>query len=310
MEYVKKVKIIAEVGCNHKGDLNIAKEMIVTAATFCKVDVIKFQKRNPRELLSDAQFNAPHPNLDNAYGKTYGEHREFLEFNIEQHIQLKKWCEEFGIEYSTSVWDVTSAKQIAKLQPKMIKVPSASNLHWEMLAVLAGAFAGEIHISLGMTTQKEESEIVEFFYKNNRLQDVVLYACTSGYPVEHEDLCLLEISRLKKMYDSKVKAIGFSGHHNGIAADIAAVTLGAELIERHYTLNRTWKGTDHAASLEPDGLRRLVRDTNDVLNALKYKKVDILSIEKPQRDKLKWQGIKNEPPVIDYSKIASVSLYE
>jgi N-acetylneuraminate synthase len=285
----KKVKIIAEVGCNHKGDLAIAREMIITAATFCKVDVIKFQKRNPKELLSQAQYNASHPNSYNAYGKTYGEHREFLEFNLDQHKQLKEWCEEFNIEYSSSVWDVTSAKQLVSLNPKLIKVPSPSNLHWEMLAVLAAGFEGEIHISLGMTTKKEEAEIVEFFANKNRLKDVVFYACTSGYPVEFEDLCLLEIDRLKKLYESSVKAIGFSGHHNGIAADIAAMTLGVSWIERHYTLNRTWKGTDHAASLEPDGLRRLVRDISNIGLALTYKNSELLQVELPQRDKLKWQ---------------------
>ena len=122
-----KPVIIAEAGCNHMGQMGIAKDLIETAAHFCKADVIKFQKRCPRELLTKEQYNAPHPNPANAYGDTYGAHREFLEFTAEQHGQLKAWCEKAGIIYSSSVWDLTSAKEIAALRPKMIKIPSACN---------------------------------------------------------------------------------------------------------------------------------------------------------------------------------------
>ena len=108
----RKPRMIAEIGCNHKGDMEIAKEMIKMAAIYCHADVVKFQKRCVKELLTPEQYNAPHPNPAFAYGKTYGEHREFLEFDLEQHAQLKAWCEEFGITYSTSVWDLTSAKEI------------------------------------------------------------------------------------------------------------------------------------------------------------------------------------------------------
>ena len=119
----KKPYIIAEAGCNHKGEMSIARDLIATAALFCKADAIKFQKRCVRELLTPEQYNAPHPNPANSYGKTYGEHREFLEFTADQHRQLKEWCEEFGITYSTSVWDLTSAKEITALNPKFIKIP-------------------------------------------------------------------------------------------------------------------------------------------------------------------------------------------
>jgi N-acetylneuraminate synthase len=282
-------KIIAEIGCNHKGDMAIAKEMIGVAATFCKVDAIKFQKRNSRELLTEQQYNAPHPNPMHSYGATYGEHREFLELSVDQHRQLMEWCQFFGVEYGTSVWDVTSAREIASLNPKFIKVPSASNLHFEMLGWLCGEYGGEIHLSLGMTSKEEEDTIVRFFEEKKRAGDLVLYACTSGYPVEFEDLCLREIVRLKGQMGHRVKEIGFSGHHLGIAADIAAITLGATWVERHFTLDRTWKGTDHAASLEPDGMRRLSRDIRNVAKALTYKSSDILPVEEVQRVKLKWQ---------------------
>ena len=283
------VKVIAEVGCNHRGELSTAKEMIATAAIFCKADYVKFQKRNNHELLTPEQYAAPHPNPVNAYGSTYGEHRERLEFTVEQHLELMAHCKELGIGYSTSVWDVTSAREMAATQPEFLKVPSASNLHWDMLDVLADEFGGGVHVSLGMTTKDEQARIVEFFEKKGRARDVVLYACTSGYPVAAEDVCLLEISRLQKEFGGIVGSIAFSGHHLGIAIDMAALTLGAEWIERHFTLDRTWKGTDHSASLEPDGLRRLVRDGKAVSAALSLKSQDLLPVEIETRRKLKWE---------------------
>lgn len=279
--------VIAEIGCNHKGDMTVAKELIATAAMFCKVDAVKFQKRTVRELLTDAEYNAPHPNPMHSYGETYGLHREFLEFSVAQHRQLIDWCKQFGVEYATSVWDSTAAKEMAALNPGMLKIPSASNLDFEMLGWLCDNFGGEIHVSLGMTDRKEEEQIISFFEKWDRNTDVVLYACTSGYPVPFEDICLLEIERLQKSYGHRVKSIGFSGHHLGIAADIGALALGAEVFERHFTLDRTWKGTDHAASLEPDGLRRLKRDLENVTKALTRKEQPILAIEAVQRKKLK-----------------------
>ncbi len=288
MEY-RKPFVIAEAGCNHMGQIEIAHEMIRTAAVFCKADAIKFQKRCPKELLTEEQYNAPHPNPANSFGATYGAHREFLEFTVEQHALLKKWCEEEGIIYSTSVWDLTSAKEIASLNPEFIKIPSACNTHYEMLNWLCENYKGEIQLSFGMTTHEEEEAIVKLFEDKGRAKDLVIFDCTSGYPVPFKDVCLLEILRLKEKFGSRVKSIGFSGHHLGISVDIAAYTLGANVIERHYTLDRTWKGTDQAASLEPDGIRRLARDLNAVHDALTYKSQEILPIEEVQRAKLKYR---------------------
>lgn len=284
---MKPAKVMAEIGCNHKGEMEIAKELIKIAKIFCNADVIKLQKRNNRELLTPEQYDTPHPNPANSYGDTYGAHREFLEFNVEQHAELKAFCEDLGIVYSTSVWDLTSAKEIASLNPELIKIPSACNNNYEMLGWLCENYKGEIHVSTGMTTKGEIDDLVEFFVSKGRNQDVVIYNCTSGYPVPFQDVCLLDILTLKEKYADKVKSIGFSGHHLGIAVDVAAHALGAEWIERHYTLDRTWKGTDHAASLEPDGMRKLVRDLKAVNQTLTHKQKDILDIEKVQRDKLK-----------------------
>src|SRR5690606_842279 len=138
--------VVAEVGCNHMGKMDLAREMIVIAATFAKCGYVKFQKRNNRELLTPEEYAAPHPNPMHAYGASYGEHREYLEFDLDQHRQLQRWCSQFGIGYACSVWDLTSAREIAVLQPDYIKIPSACNLRFDMLRELARNFRGDLHI--------------------------------------------------------------------------------------------------------------------------------------------------------------------
>lgn len=290
MKKYQKPIIISEIGCNHKGDMNIAKELIKLSKD-AGCSVAKFQKRNSKELLTPEQYNSPHPNQNNAYGYTYGEHREALEFTKDQHLELKNYCDEIGIEYSTSVWDMTSAKEICSLNPNFIKVPSACNNYFEMLKILRDDYKGDVHISFGMTYKKEEEEIIKFFEETNQAKNrLVIYSCTSGYPVPFEDICLLEITTLITKYQDRVKDIGFSGHHLGIAIDVAAYTLGATYIERHFTKDRTWKGTDHAASLEFSGMQRLCRDLNATHVSLTYKSEEILDIEKVQREKLKYRS--------------------
>lgn len=293
------VKIIAEIGCNHRGDLDTAKELIRVAAQVCNADIAKFQKRTNHELLSKQEYDRPHPVPENAYGATYGAHREFLEFDVEQHRELIETCTSYGIEYSTSVWDLTSAKQMASLNPPLLKIPSATNQHFELQGFLCENYGGEIHVSTGMSTGDEIFKLVQFYEERGRAKDLVVYSCTSGYPVAFEEICLYEIRNLMERFGARVKGIGFSGHHLGIAADVGALAVGRVMeaqghgrfthIERHFTLDRTWKGTDHSASLEPDGLRRLCRDIKHVDCALAYKATEILPVEQVQRDKLKWK---------------------
>ena len=280
---------MAEIGCNHMGQLEIAKELLELAKK-CGCKYAKFQKRNPKELLTSQQYALPHPVPYNSYGATYGEHREFLEFTLEQHRELKAHADEIGIGYSCSVWDVTSAREIVSLNPDLIKVGSPSNMHWEMMKVLREEYSGDVHISTGMTTHEEIEEIVQFWEqgKGECKRRVVLYNCTSGYPVPFDDVCMLELVELRKKYAHRVKALRFSGHHNGVAIDIAAYALGAVWNERHFTKDRTWKGTDHAASLEPGGMERLVRDLRATWKCMSLKKQEILPIEAIQREKLKW----------------------
>ena len=283
----KEPKVIAEIGCNHKGSIVIAKELIDLAKK-SGANYVKFQKRKNKELLTEEQYNAPHPNPYNSYGNTYGEHREFLEFDVNQNKELKEYCDKIGITYSTSVWDVTSAKEMITFNPEFLKVPSACNNNFEMLKVLRDEFKGQVQLSIGMTSKQEVEEIIKFFEETDQAKSrLLVYSCTSGYPVPAEDVALLEINWLYENYGDRINEIGFSGHHLGIALDIAAYTLGARWIERHFTKDRTWKGTDHAASLEPGGLSKLTRDLLSTYKALNYKNEEILPIESVQREKLK-----------------------
>ncbi|SHL51386.1 MULTISPECIES: N-acetylneuraminate synthase family protein [Roseobacteraceae] len=292
------VQVIAEIGCNHKGDLDLAKELIRVAAEECGADVAKFQKRCNRELLTRLEYTTPHPVPQNAYGPTYGAHREFLEFDVDQHRELIETCKAHGIAYSTSVWDLTSAREMAALGPMMLKIPSATNQHFDLQDYLCRHFEGEIHVSTGMSTGREIADLVAFYEDRGRAKDLVIYSCTSGYPVAFGDVCLFEIRNLMERYGTRVKSIGFSGHHLGIGTDVAALAVGRMMeaegwgrfshIERHFTLDRSWKGTDHAASLEPDGLRQLCRDIREVDQTLAMKPEEILPVEQVQRDKLKW----------------------
>jgi sialic acid synthase len=278
------VYVIAEIGCNHMGDMVIAKEMIDVAAKYCKVNAVKFQKRNPKTCLTEEQYNAPHPVPQNSYGNTYGEHRERLEFTSEQHEELVKYCRQAGIDYGVSVWDVESLYDMLAIEPDFIKIPSAKNNDQELMMLAFNLVKQPLHVSMGMTSKYEEIEIYQRV--RQRTDDTIIYACTSGYPVAFEDVCLGEIKRLQARF--KGIPIGYSGHHLGIAVDVAAMVLGAQYIERHFTLDRAWKGTDHAASLEPDGLRRLVRDLDHVGQALRLKpEIGFLKVEAEQRGKLK-----------------------
>jgi N-acetylneuraminate synthase len=287
---MKQARLIAEIGCNHMGDMVLAKELISVARHYCQVDVVKFQKRDVGTWAErfPELYSTPHPNSANSYGETYKAHREFLEFDLQQHKELKAYCDVIGIAYSTSVWDIVSAQEIASLAPELIKIPSAANTNTEMLSWLCDNYQGEIHLSVGMTTKGEVEEVVTLFERKDRAKDLVLYHCTSGYPVAYQDTCLLEIISLIEKYGKTVKEIGFSGHHIGIAVDAAAYTLGATTIERHFTLDKQLKGTDHSASLEPHELQQLKRDLRALQESLNYKQKDILAVEVVQRKKLKW----------------------
>ena len=275
-----KCKVVSELCCNHSGEINIAKEMI-KISKLCGADYIKFQKRNSEKAVPKHIQNQPHPCPMHSFGETYLEHRRNLEFSLDQHKELKDLCDEADIGYSSSVWDEDSARDIISLNPDFIKIPSAMNENYSLLDIVFNEYGGDVHLSLGMISKKDKEKL---FNKVIKWEDrIVVYHTTSGYPVSFNELYLLEILELKKVFDR----VGFSGHHLGLAVDISAYTLGAEWVERHFTLDRTKKGTDNAASLEPMGLQKLCRDLKAVHKSLKYKDLDYTEDEKVNKEKLK-----------------------
>ena len=283
---MRPVKIVAEIGCVHLGKLDRAKEL-ASLVKLCGADYIKTQKRNPEESTPLHMRDKPHPNQLFSYGKTYLEHRKNLELTIEEHAKLKEYCESIGLAYSSSVWDITSAKEIISLNPDFIKVPSACNQHWEMMNILRDDYKGKIHISSGMTTPEESLKLIDWMSKIG--DRIVYYHCTSKYPCDFDNLYLLEIKKMQSLTKYGIE-VGFSNHGKGIAADIAAYMLGAEWIERHFVDDRLLHHTDAAASLEPNGLQKLCRDLKAVRRALRNKPESMDDEELSQRHKLKFSG--------------------
>jgi sialic acid synthase len=281
--------VVAEIGCNHKGSLEIALELIASAAK-CGAHIAKFQKRNNKECLPREIYFGPHPNPQNAYGLTYGEHREFLELSINDHYLLKKECEKYAIEYSCTPFDLTSAREILELSPAHVKISSFHNNFEKLVEFIATQYESLIHVSLGMTTIKEKTRLMEILEYNDRLDDTIIYWCTSSYPCPPHNLYLNEIIKLKEEYGSRIRGLGFSGHHDGIAMDLIALSFGATYFERHFTLDHNWKGTDHKTSLQPEGLVRLIRDLRSGELAMSFKARDITQEEEHNRNFHKYKG--------------------
>lgn len=279
-------KLVAECCCNHMGDFDLALKMI-DEVSISGADFAKFQKWDPEFALSHDQYHASHPNSHHSFGAPYGIHRKNLEFSKEQHFALKQYCKDKNVRYSCSVFDHMSAKQICDVNPEYIKIPSQKNLKSGIYDVVCKEFEGQIHLSTGMTSDEQLKRLIDVLDKYGALNRIVLYATTSSYPCAYDQLNLLRIAEYKNRFGEKLAAIGFSGHHNGIAADIAAITLGAEYVERHFTLDRTMKGTDHAASLEPQGLTKLKRDMMNVHSALRHRPAGILDTELEAYNKVK-----------------------
>jgi N-acetylneuraminate synthase len=279
-EQFSKCKVVAEIGCVHLGQFSRAKELI-QLARLCGANYAKFQKRNPDECIPESLKHKPHPNQTFAHGATYLEHRHNLELSVDQHRELKEYAESIGIGYSSSVWDITSAHEIISLKPDFIKIGSPSNRNNELISLLYDEYDGYVHISLGMATKKEIAALVESL-PPDAPERTVLYHCTSEYPCPFDRLYLLDIQYLIKGYGF---VVGFSNHGYGIASDIAAWVLGAKWIERHFVDDRTLKHTDAAASLEPEGLRRVCRDLDHVHRAMQYKE-EMTDEEWKQRSKL------------------------
>jgi len=245
--------VIAEIGHNHQGNLKIALDMIKKAAE-CGVNAVKFQKRDNKTLYTKAMYNKPYDNPD-SFGLTYGEHREFLEFDWDEYVTLKKYAEENNVEFMCTAFDFSSVDFLEKLGITSYKIASGDLTNIPLIEYIAKT-GKPIFLSTGGGTIEEIRMAYETICKYH--DKVCIMHATCGYPTDYPDLNLSAITTLKKEFPNAI--IGYSGHDNGILAAVVAYMLGATVAEKHFTMNHSWKGTDHKFSLEPEGMRKQVRD--------------------------------------------------
>ncbi len=245
--------VIAEIGHNHQGDLSQAIKLIRAAAT-AGASAAKFQKRFNKTLFTPSAFNQPY-NSENAFGETYGQHREFLEFGEPEYKACILEARKNGITFFATAFDFSSADFLEQLDVPLYKIASGDLQNTPLLKYVA-KFNKPMIISTGGATFEMIDIAVNAIreYHNN----FAILQCTASYPASFNQLNLRVISALRDRYPENI--IGYSGHDNGIAMALAAYVLGARVIEKHFTLNRSLKGTDHAFSLEPPGLTKMVRD--------------------------------------------------
>ena len=245
--------VIAEIGHNHQGSVEKAKELF-TEAKATGAHAVKLQKRDNRGLYTRDMFNKPYEN-ENSYGSTYGEHREYLEFGRAEYQELKAFAADIGITFFATAFDLASADFLAELDMPAYKIASADVINTPLLRHVA-EIGKPVILSTGGATLDDVRRGVETVAEIN--PQIVLLQCTAGYPAEWDELDLRVITTYRECFPTAV--VGLSSHDNGIAMAVAAYVLGARVIEKHFTLNRALKGTDHRFSLEPVGLRKMVRD--------------------------------------------------
>ena len=245
--------VIAEIGHNHQGSLEKAKELFRVAKE-CGVDAVKLQKRSNRTLYTRTMYEAPYDN-ENSFGDTYGAHREALEFGWTEYVELKQYAAEIGVTFFATAFDFESADFLAKLNAPAFKIASGDLTNVPLITYVA-KLGKPIIVSTGGGAIDDVQRMYDAVMPLN--DQLCILQCTASYPTEPDDMHLRVITTFRERYPDTV--IGLSDHQNGIAmADIAYI-LGARVIEKHFTLNRAWKGTDHPFSLEAVGMRKLVRD--------------------------------------------------
>lgn len=247
------VYVIAEIGHNHQGDLEKCKEMFRVAKE-CGASAVKLQKRDNKQLFTRDMFNEAY-NSENAYAATYGEHRDFLEFDTTQYKELLECAKELDITFFSTAFDIPSADLLNEIGMPVFKMASGDLRTIPLLKHVA-SFGKPMFISTGGGTMDDVRRAYEAVMPIN--QNICIMQCTSGYPPEFEELNIKVIETYREEFPDIV--IGFSSHDSGIAMPLLGYTLGMRAVEKHFTLNRALKGTDQAFSLEPVGLRKLVRD--------------------------------------------------
>ncbi len=245
--------VIAEIGHNHQGDVEKCKHLFAQAKD-CGANAVKLQKRDNRSLYTPAMYHRPYDH-ENSFGATYGEHREFLEFGRLQYVELMQYARELGITMFATAFDFTSADFLAALDMPAYKIASGDLKNTPLLKRVA-QFGRPMIVSTGGATLDDVRRAHDAIMPIN--PQLAVLQCTATYPTEPEDMHLRVIPTMRQCFPHAV--IGLSDHYNGIALSVAAYVLGARIIEKHFTLNRSMKGTDHAFSLEPIGMRKMIRD--------------------------------------------------
>lgn len=248
--------IVAEIGNNHQGEFVVAKEMIQAAAN-AGVQAVKFQKRDTCSLFTRAGREAPYSGA-NSFGPTYGEHRDALELSIEQLAELKQISEDLGLVFFASAWDMFSLEQMFDLDVELVKICSADLVNIPMLRRV-GENGAPVIISTGMSELDDIDLAVAELRRYH--SDIVVLHCNSSYPCPDDQVSLPVMQELAERYGLPV---GYSGHEQGVGPSVASVALGATVVERHFTLDKTMRGTDHQASLEPAELELLCKLTREV----------------------------------------------
>jgi N-acetylneuraminate synthase/sialic acid synthase len=253
--------VIAEIGHNHQGRVEKARELF-REAKLAGADAVKLQKRDNRALYTQAAYDRPYDN-ENSFGATYGEHREFLEFGRSEYRDLQGYATELGIDFFATAFDVASADFLQSLDVPAFKIASGDVKSTPLLAHVA-SYGKPMIISTGGALLEDVQRAYDTVMPIN--PQLGILQCTAGYPAAFEELGLRVVTQYRERFSDAV--IGFSGHDSGIAMPLAAYVLGARIVEKHFTLNRAMKGTDHAFSLEPVGLRKMVRDLQRTHHAL------------------------------------------
>lgn len=275
---MKKTYIIAEIGLNHNGDLNIAKKLIdISAASGC--DAVKFQKRNPDVCVPEHQKSVMR---DTPWGRmTYLEYKYKVEFNKEEYDEIDRYCKDKGIAWSASPWDLDSLEFLNQYDIPFIKLPSAMITNEELLKATCKT-GKRVIISTGMSSEEEVNQACATLKLYSK--DYAILHCNSTYPAPLEELNLSCIKTLKEKYNCEV---GYSGHEFRLGTSVAAVYLGASIIERHVTLDRTMWGSDHMASVEPQGLFKLVSGIRELETSYGDGIISVTNSEKEVRKKLR-----------------------
>jgi N-acetylneuraminate synthase/sialic acid synthase len=245
--------VIAEVGHNHGGSLETCKQLF-KAAKECGADAVKLQKRDNKSLFTKTFYNSPYDN-PNSYGKTYGEHREALEFGLAEYADLQLYADELGIIFFATAFDIKSADFLRELGMPAYKIASADLTNMPLIEHIA-RFEKPMVVSTGGSSGRQVDRVYSILMRRG-VRFAFLH-CIATYPNNPEDMNLACIEQMRDRYD--VPIIGLSDHYNGICMAEAAYVMGARIIEKHFTLNHSWKGTDHALSLEPQGLTSLVQN--------------------------------------------------